>query len=347
MRQLALIISLLILGVEGLLLYFSIENKKEELLHIKKDLSQQVYQETGKSLKEIYPSFLNNEDLKKRMLTYKKNILFLTLLITLIVSLGTMMIFYKKAGRHLVYLNKVNLEKAKTKGKSPRYHPSEIPHNEIGALILSREEMLDQIEAYEEDLQKKLKEAETRLVQSAKLSLVGEFTAGLIHDIKNPLTVIISYTQMLLKREKRAQMNEEKIEERLEKIKIAADKLHRLVDRMGRFNRHEEDFQKEIDLLKVLENSLLFTESKGKKIGVTGSRFYPDEAKVFGDEASLEQVFSNLFSNAFDAMENEQTRHLTLTIEDHGESFAVHVKDTGKGIDYKQQELIFDSFFTT
>lgn len=347
MRELALIISVLILSVEMILLFTSISHENEELNSLRELISNEVKEKTGKSLNELDVKTLSSNDIEERLRNYSTNIISLTLLITVIVSLGTMFIFYRKAGRHIVHLNHANM-KRKDGIATNRYNPSTIPANEIGDLITSRNLMLDEIDAYEMNLQEKLDEAENKLIQSAKLSLVGEFTAGIIHDIRNPLTVILSYTQILENPEKRQKLSEEKLTKNISKIHLAAKKLYGLVDRMGRFNHQKIEFKENVDLKVVLENSLLFTESKGKKVGAIVSKVFPDEqAYVFGDEGGLEQAFSNLLSNAFDALEGQETKIVTIAIEDSDNSYVVHINDTGKGMEPHIRDSVFKSFFTT
>lgn len=347
MRQLALIISLLILGVEAVLLVVSVESKERELNGLRDTLNQQVLTKTGKSFNELHPGVLDSADIKKRMAKYSRNIVFLTALITLIVAIGSMIIFYRVAGRHLVQLKSLNEQKKTSVKEIPRYPAGDIPINEIGDVIHTREMMLDQLEQYELYLEKKLELAEERLVQSAKLSLVGEFTAGIIHDIKNPLTVILNYSQMIASSQKREKLGNEKVDRGLEKINLAAQRLHKLVDRMGKFGRSQENFKSNANLIEVIENSLLFTESKIKKNHIKVEKVLPENAFLYGDENSLEQVITNLISNACDAMENSDKKDLTLFVDFMNDKFIVEITDTGTGMNEETLENIFNSFFTT
>ena len=347
MRQMALIISLLIIGIEGALLYTSVQSKQRELENIRLSIDKKVMETSEKSFSQLYPGILDDRDIKRRMKDYTRNIILLTLLITLVVALGSMIIFYKKAGKFLVKLENLNtIGKVKVKD-IPRFPLKEIPNNEIGDLIKSRELMLNELQEYEEHMEEKLKEAENKIIQSAKLSLVGEFTAGIIHDIKNPLTVILTYAQMLKDSDKRQKMGPTKVDRNLEKIHLSAQRLHKLVDRMGRFGHTQFNYQENTNLNTIIENSLLFAESKIKNIGVTVTKILPEKACLYGDENSLEQVVTNLISNACDAMEHSPKKELTIFVDEINDKFILEVTDTGTGMDETTLQSAFNSFFTT
>jgi signal transduction histidine kinase len=347
MRQMALIISLLIIGIEGVLLYTSVQSKRRELENIRQSIDKKVMETSDKSFSQLYPGILDDQDIKRRMKDYTRNIILLTLLITVVVALGSMLIFYNKAGRFLVKLKHLNtIGKVKIKD-IPRFPLNEIPNNEIGDLIKSREIMLVKLQEYEEHIEEKLKEAEKNIIQSAKMSLVGEFTAGIIHDIKNPLTVIITYSQLLKDSKKRKKMDSNKVDRNLEKIHLSAQKLHKLVDRMGSFGRTQLNYKEGINLNMVIKNSLLFTQTKIKKVGVTINQILPENTFLYGDENSLEQVVTNLISNACDAMENSVKKELTIFADEINEKIILEISDTGSGMDESTLVNAFNSFFTT
>jgi signal transduction histidine kinase len=184
-------------------------------------------------------------------------------------------------------------------------------------------------------------ELERRLVQADKLSSIGLLAAGVAHEVNTPLAVISTYAQMLAK-----QVSGEEQKSRLDKIAKQTFRASEIVNSLLNFSRTSPTEFTEVDVNKVIRETLSLIDHQLKKAAVA-VRLDLDEAlaPVKGDSGKLQQVFLNLFLNARDAMPTGGTLGVTSKAEDG--TARVEVADTGHGISRAHLERIFDPFFTT
>lgn len=188
-----------------------------------------------------------------------------------------------------------------------------------------------------------LKKAEERLIQAERLSSLGELTAGIAHELRNPLAGIKINTQVLA-RKKDLSETERRI---LESTQEGIEKIQKIVEDMLHFARPKAAHFKEEDINGVIEKSLSILQTTLKKGNIT--QIFERQEKlprVRIDVHQIQQVLINLMLNAIQAMEKGGT--LTLRPFPEGrEGVGVEVKDTGVGIPKGQLKKIFDPFFTT
>lgn len=323
------------------------QSQKSQLIQLRDDLRKDVLEKSGKDYHVLHPTILSEDDIEKRMSTFRTNFIAVVFFIILFVVAITMLVYQFFVGRHIGKLRElIN----KTDGHEFHYFPeSEIPPNDLGDVIHDRNERLKVQEAYHNNLQGKLKEAEEHLVHSAKLSALGELTSTLAHDLKNPLSVIVGNVE-LLKKPLREIDDQGKAINRLKKIYMASERITKLVKRMGSQARGDLNIHEGVDLSRVLENSLVMLESKIKRGGVKVQNILSNDARrVKADAGAIEQVFMNLVSNSCDALadshqENPQIFISSLRVEDKVE---LRVRDNGTGIPADIRETLFSSFVTT
>ena len=346
--QLAISITALIFAIEGVLLVTSIDSRRSDLMSIKKQLQKDVKQKTGKDFNQLHPGILDEQDIENRMSRFKLNVILLTFLITFCVVTGTLLVFYLIAGKYIVLLDKLNQDYKSNNCKDiPIYKAEKIPNNEIGELIISRNEMLNEINSYQNQLEEKLEQAKSQLVQAAKMSFVGEFTSSIVHDLKNPLSVITMNSSFIEKNWEK--LSEEKKLKLINKIQLSANRLLIMIERMGKFNRSSDKDYNKVNFNEIIDNSLLFLKNKLIKnnVEVNLNLIVAPSKEIIGSAPALEQVFSNLVSNACDAMKSTKAPRLEITTESNDEKYIVNITDNGEGIDDENIKNIFESFFTT
>lgn len=191
-------------------------------------------------------------------------------------------------------------------------------------------------------------ELERRLVQADKLSSIGLLAAGVAHEVNTPLAVISTYAQMLAK-----QVAEDDQKSRiLEKIARQTFRASEIVNSLLNFSRTSTSELTEVQLNKVIQETLSLLEHQLKKAGIeVRTALDPRLDPVKGNPGKLQQVFLNLFLNARDAMEPRgvlevTTRASTATAE-NGNGVVVEVIDSGHGIAPEHLSRIYDPFFTT
>jgi signal transduction histidine kinase len=195
---------------------------------------------------------------------------------------------------------------------------------------------IDHTRSYEK-IRADLEVAERQLNRSQRLASLGTLTAGVTHEIRNPLTVIRTETERLANKERDLEYLKQFRELLLKHI----DRISNIVQRMLAMAKERTHEESEVDLVELLNGSLQlinFKEVKPHK----DLELLP---MIKGDPVELEEVFVNLFQNAIDSMPNGGD--LTVrTFIDEGRA-VVEISDTGKGIPPEIQEKIFDPFFST
>lgn len=345
--QLAIYITIFIFLIETVVLYFSFHSEKQMLLSLHEVLDADVMAKTGKHFLDLHPTILSDADIKMRLNDFIWNVTGLVLIISIVVSLGTLGVFNIIAGRHLTKMIRSNKKYKNIKlDENAIISEDNLPNNEISDLITSYNKMIKSIISYRDDIESQLNEAKENLVQSAKLSTIGELTATLLHDINNPLTMI-SGNISLIKGQYPELLEDEKLAKKFTSLETATNRIIKMTQRMGRFSRVKTNTKEETSLNTIVDHSIEFITHKLNKNKITVNNNIPNDTEIIGDAISLEQVFTNLISNASDAMEKTQTKDLTLDYQRENGHHLILVKDTGTGIEKEKIEQVFSSFFTT
>ncbi|MGE5237913.1 MAG: ATP-binding protein [Chloroflexota bacterium] len=188
------------------------------------------------------------------------------------------------------------------------------------------------------------KKIEHQMAHTEKLASLGTLAAGVAHEINNPLTIVLGFTDLLL--EKAPVGSEER--ELLETIEKQGTNAKRIVDNLLSFARYTEhkdavvDVNKNIDaVMSVVRNTLSIN-----KICVECCKADSLPA-VKGDPGELQQVFFNIISNAVAVMKGGGRLRITTEAVDGGSEVDVRIADSGPGIPKDIRDKIFDPFFTT
>ena len=192
------------------------------------------------------------------------------------------------------------------------------------------------------DINARLQTTQAQLVQSEKLASVGQLTAGIVHDVKNPLAVIKGLAEELheeigIDPSTRAQ---------LATIRDSASRASNIVTDLLKFARQSTPEMQRRDMRETIQSSLRLTEYLTRKGKVEVIVDLPDQpVMVTYDDQQIEQVLINLFTNAVQAMEHGGS--LRINLGRAKGAIALAVQDTGMGIPKQNIARIFDPFFTT
>ncbi|NIZ59384.1 C4-dicarboxylate ABC transporter [Sedimentitalea sp. CY04] len=190
-----------------------------------------------------------------------------------------------------------------------------------------------------------LKLAQQELVQAGKLSALGQMSAGISHELNQPLMAIQQYADngsAFLSKDKA-----ERAGENLGRISNMATRMARIIKNLRAFARNESEPISRVDLVQVINTATELTEARLKADQVTlewDPVEHKDPVYAWGGEVRLAQVFVNLINNAADAMLDQEDRHVRVEIND-GEQLTVTVSDIGPGI--KEPEKVFEPFYST
>lgn len=192
---------------------------------------------------------------------------------------------------------------------------------------------------------KKLQTTQNQLVQSEKLASVGQLVAGVAHELNNPLTSVIGYSQLAIE----SDINLKDIRNHLTVILEQAQRCSKIVKELLLFSRpHKPDFQW-MNPFDLIEQSLtgMKLELEKRNIEVT-TCYAPESVVIPGDIHLLKQVITNILTNAFQALEEvRHPRKLEIIARSEDKKIQIYFKDNGPGINGKDIHKIFDPFFST
>ena len=212
--------------------------------------------------------------------------------------------------------------------------PIQSPEHEVEGVVLVGQDLTE------------LKALQEQIIQAEKLATIGQFAAGIVHELNNPLTSISVYSDYLIKKLDR-EKGEPADREKLQRILQGAERILHFTRDLMSYARPSNEAPKRIDMHAVLDQALVFCEPLLEERGTTVVRHYATQApRVLAVESQLHQVLINLITNACHAMESGGRLELLTEIGAQGE-LIVEVTDSGVGIPAADLASIFEPFFTT
>ena len=192
-------------------------------------------------------------------------------------------------------------------------------------------------QAYDE-----LKDAQSRLVQSARLAAIGELAAGVAHELNNPLTSVLGFSELAL----HGLEPDHRCRADLSVVVGEARRARGIVLNLLDFARPVQPQRLPTDLNESLQQTLALVSTRLKRDGIQVERdLDPALDPILLDASQMKQVFLNLITNASQAMPDGGT--LTVRTWREGDRVFVSIGDTGSGIDPETRARIFEPFFTT
>lgn len=186
----------------------------------------------------------------------------------------------------------------------------------------------------------RLQATQQQLIQSEKLAAVGQLTAGIVHDVKNPLAVIKGLAELLESEEDLSSREEITI------IRHSAEKANQIVSDLLKFARQDTPQMMWQDLRETVDATLRLTTYLTRQAHVKVILDAPPQPVMANyDAQQIEQVLLNLVTNAIHAMPSGGT--LRIHLSQAPEAVAIAVQDSGTGIPPEHLNRIFDPFFTT
>lgn len=208
--------------------------------------------------------------------------------------------------------------------------------SEVNAAL--RAEVTERMEA-----ENALKQAQADLVQAGKLSALGKMSAGISHELNQPLMAIRSFSDNSATFLERG--NTDAAAKNMAKVSNLAERMARIVKNFRAFARQERETVRRVDLVQVVMSAIELASERIERQGVELRLNLPEtEIWVQGGEVRLQQVVLNLVSNAIDAMATSKVRKIDISVVANP-TIILSISDTGPGIE--EPEKVFEPFYST
>jgi two-component system C4-dicarboxylate transport sensor histidine kinase DctB len=187
---------------------------------------------------------------------------------------------------------------------------------------------------------------QNELIQTAKLAVIGQMSAGINHELNQPLTAIRNYADNA--RAFLARNRLETVDTNLQEISGLTERMSRIIHPLKEFARKSSGSSELVSLQAVRDGAMSLMYGRFEKAGV--EICWPPRLAdyyVLGDMLRLEQVMVNLLANALQALEGSECKRIDVSAEPCGKRMLISVRDHGPGIRESDLDRVFEPFFTT
>jgi len=212
---------------------------------------------------------------------------------------------------------------------------SECKSQEFFSLFRAFNRMVGELEHHQE-----------QVIQSGKIAAIGTLTAGIAHELNNPINNIVLTAETI--KEDFPHLSQEESLEMIQDILVQSGRASEIVRNLLDFSRSEQPEFEEVAVASVIRNTLKLVHNQVALSGIEVKRDLPAELPlIYGDPKTLQQVFLNLFINAIQAMKDGGTLSVRCSLSEDRHWLKVEVMDTGDGIAPEDLPHIFEPFYTT
>lgn len=190
----------------------------------------------------------------------------------------------------------------------------------------------------------KVKLERAKALQSAKLASLGEMSAGIAHEINNPLAIISGMTWILPNF-----MNDPvQFQKKVDTINRATERISKIVGGLRKFSRSSDKSDKKPHLLlNIIKEAVTLTSTKSIRHSTPVFLEDKTQGPVLCDEIEIEQVLVNLINNSIDAIKDLEERWVKIELNEINSDVVLRITDSGPGIPLEVQKKLFEPFFTT
>jgi two-component system NtrC family sensor kinase len=212
--------------------------------------------------------------------------------------------------------------------------------NEIGQLEATFNLMASSLQARDEEIGRLNRQ---HLMRSEKLASIGRLAAGIAHEINNPLTSVLTFSSLLLRKAEDGQ------KEKLDIIVTETTRCREIVRRLLNFSRQTEPRKENCNINLVVESALSLTKNqlKVRENSITVRKELGELPLLQLDPNQMLEVFINIIINAVDAMVKGGELAIRTGLTEDAKAVEIRISDTGYGIAEENLEKVFDPFFTT
>lgn len=203
-----------------------------------------------------------------------------------------------------------------------------------------QEEVTERVKA-----ERTLRAAQDELVQAGKLAVIGQMSAGIAHEMNQPLTAMRTLSGNTVKFLQRG--DTETVYSNLDRIGQLVDRMGALTEQLRSFARKSSGAARPVVIRNAIENSMSLLDQRMKTANIQRTISVDDDLKALCDPNRLEQVLVNLIGNAIDAMQGIPSSLLEVNGRYDGDWVKITVRDNGSGLADDVRHHLFEPFFTT
>lgn len=211
----------------------------------------------------------------------------------------------------------------------------------------------DTLEQRVQERAKQLKQAQAQLIQSAKMSTIGQLGAGVAHELNNPISGILGYAQFILQKLSKpgfAAKDFKDCRQYVEYIEKESKRCKIIVENLLSFSRKPTRIFEPLDIRQTIKDALSIMRHQMELQNIKITTDYGLKLpRISGNVNQLQQVFTNVILNAQHAMAKGGKLNIGVRTKMEGgkKNLEINFKDTGCGISEENLEKVFEPFFTT
>ena len=193
-------------------------------------------------------------------------------------------------------------------------------------------------------IQKEVESQKNKLFHQSKLASLGEMSAGIAHEVNNPLAIIAGCAEVLAN----LKDNPEKFNAKKESILKSCDRISKILNGLKKFSRSAEQKKQGIfNLCSIIDEVVILTDLKSSRFMAPVYKECTGDLTILCDDLGIEQVLINLINNAIDAVKNNDEKWVKITAHKEDHHVILRVIDSGSMITPELENKIFEPFFTT
>lgn len=197
------------------------------------------------------------------------------------------------------------------------------------------------------ELNQSLKETQAQLIQSEKLASIGGLAAGIAHELNQPLGIISLQSELSLEQHKLG--THQHLSKALQQILHQVQRATTIINHLKLFGRDAMDLPKTPCHISRLIDAVLTLLREPLRLNNITLNVYCEDTlpAILCNEIQIEQVLTNLLSNAKDALEHSPDKRIEIHCQQQDQQVVISIEDTGEGIPDEVKHRVFDPFYTT
>jgi signal transduction histidine kinase len=216
------------------------------------------------------------------------------------------------------------------------------------AVILPAVTIFDLQRGHQKELENVLKERVRQLRDQSKFSALGEMTAGIVHEINNPLSIIAHRTSHLRNQVLKDRAEKDILMRNLDQIEVTSERMAKIINSLRKFSKDSKaDPLQRVAVATIIEDTLSYCSDRFHQASILLEIEPYPPVDVECRSVQISQVFLNLLNNSFDAVHLTPNAWVKIDFQEQKDFIRILVKDSGSGIAENIRSRMMEPFFST